>query len=161
MGLAVRRDVSVPATALSHFCKQVSRTYRIDAACGYPANDVDLRQYMDFDSETYFPRIAETVDDLVRDDDLRLCNQDNITRWRQLWSARTAGVDSTQIAETIAVLESQRLLIEYGCAESAFCFCEERKGVCSSILDAADLDVEEDEVDSYAEESLVLTSVSS
>jgi hypothetical protein len=116
---------------------------------------------MDFDSETYFPRIAEVVDDLIRDDDLRQANQDSLTRWRQLWSARTAGADSTQIAETIAVLESQRLLIEYGCAESAFCFCEERSGLCSSILSPADLDVEEDDVDSYAEESLVLTSVSS
>jgi hypothetical protein len=118
---------------LSHFCKSVSRTYRIDSAHGYPANVIDLMQYQTFDSDTYFPRIADTVDELLRDYDLRLCNQETLADWRRLLSTRIVGAESPAIRCMIRVLESERLLIEHSCAELAFRFCEHSSGVCASI----------------------------
>jgi hypothetical protein len=131
MGLAIRRGVSAPPTALAHFCRQVAGSYRINAAHGYPANIIDLRQYITADSDTYFPRIAVTVDEMVRDDVLRLCNHENLSRWRRLLSSGIAGAESPVIM--IRVLESERLLIEHSCAELAFCFCHLRSAVCASI----------------------------
>jgi hypothetical protein len=137
MGTAVSTRFSGPATSLSRFCSQVARTYRIDAALGYPANLIDLKQYMTSDSETYFPWIADTFDEVIRDDELRLCNHRNLSSWRRVLPTQMDRAEPSLIGSMITVLESERLLIEHGCAQSAFCFCERRSGLCESILSPA------------------------
>lgn len=99
--------------SLRLFCRRVSRTYRVHQILGFPADMIDLRQYVDWRSGTYFFRIAKTVTEYIDDPSLRSFNHDRMRDWSRLLRVRVVGGDLRPVVtRMIETLELERLMIE-------------------------------------------------
>lgn len=83
---------------------------------------LDLRQYVDVNSETYFFRISQAVAAAVSDPELKRCNREYETQWARAITIRMVGAEVASIDRMIRTLQLQRLLIEYATSRSAFNF---------------------------------------
>lgn len=118
--------------ALRLFCRNVALTWCAHRSHGYPASLVELRQYVNARSDTYFWRIARTVDESLTELELKLSNWENGQRWGRLCRLRVVGTELEAIPRMIEALQLERLLIEHAFSSSAFRFGSNVEAVAAS-----------------------------